>query len=163
VQEISLSVVYRTVTTQYMSRDRRQWYLDVGNHSRVAGHVRSCCEGGDLTEVLDTEVGFVGSKIRAVWQAHGLALEDGHGVRTDSPFEGESGSTQQEWLIRIWAEERLVPRHLCADELAFVVDEGEECAIAVHPVYAMLNKRVERDVATRDWAGRRTLGDIEGE
>jgi hypothetical protein len=56
-----------------------------------------------------------------------------------------------------------VPRHLCADELAPVVDEGEECAIAVHLVYAMLNKRVERDVAARDWPGRRTLGDVEWE
>jgi hypothetical protein len=42
-------------------------------------------------------------------------------------------------------------RHLCAYELASIVDEGQEGAFAVHLVNSMLNKRVERNIAARNW------------
>jgi hypothetical protein len=44
-----------------------------------------------------------------------------------------------------------------------VINKGEERAVAIHLVHAMLNEGVESYVAAGDWLGRRTLGDVEGE
>lgn len=44
--------------------------------------------------------------------------------------------------------------HLSTYELTTIIDKGEESAVAVHPVYTMLDERVEREVAARDWIGR---------
>jgi hypothetical protein len=53
--------------------------------------------------------------------------------------------------------------HLCTYKLIAVINEGEECAVAIHLVHAMLNEGVEGYVAAGDWLGRRTLWDMEGE
>lgn len=50
--------------------------------------------------------------------------------------------------------------HLGADVLVSIIDEGEECAVAVQLEYAMLDERVERDVAARQGVGRRAFSNV---
>jgi len=66
-------------------------------------------------------------------------------------------------VCRVWARKRLVFRHLGAYVLVPVIDEGEECAVAIQFVHAMLDKRVERDVTARNGIWRRASCDVEGE
>jgi hypothetical protein len=47
--------------------------------------------------------------------------------------------------------------------LGAIVNEGEECAIALQRVCAMLNESIQRNVGTGDWVGWRSLCDVEGE
>jgi hypothetical protein len=56
-----------------------------------------------------------------------------------------------------------MPRHLCAYELVSVIDEGEECAVAIHLVHAMLDEGIEGYVAARDWFRRWSFWDMERE
>jgi hypothetical protein len=51
--------------------------------------------------------------------------------------------------------------HLGAYELAAAVYEGEECAVAIHCVRAMLDQRVQRQIAARDRVDRGARGDVE--
>jgi hypothetical protein len=88
-------------------------------------------------------------------------MEDGHGVGTYSPIEGDSRSTQQQRIGRICAGKRLVSRHLCAYELGLVINEGDECAVAIHLVHAMLDESIEGYVAAGDWIGGRPFWDLE--
>jgi hypothetical protein len=47
--------------------------------------------------------------------------------------------------------------------LVSVIDEGEECAVAIHLVHAMLDEGIEGYVAARDWFGRWSFWDMERE
>lgn len=130
---------------------------------RVASHERALGKCGNLAKVFYAEIRLVGNDIGTVRHRHWFALEDAHGEWADAPFEGDSGSTQQERLGRVCTRKRLVPRHLCAYELISIINERKECAIAVHLVHAMLDEGVEGYVAAGDWFGRRSFWDVEGE
>jgi hypothetical protein len=128
----------------------------------IASHERPSNELGYLTKVLDVEVLLIGHNVWTVKHIHLLAMEHGHSIGTDAPFECDACYAEQQRLCWIGASQRLVSGHLGAYELASVIDKREECAIAIHLIHAMLDERVQCDVAAGDWAGRRALGDIEG-
>jgi hypothetical protein len=90
-------------------------------------------------------------------------MEDGHCVRADSPLEGDPGGAQQKRAVWVLAGKRLMPGHLGAYELATAVDEGEECAVAVHGVGAMLDQGIQRQVVARGRFDRGARGNVEGE
>jgi hypothetical protein len=163
VQEVSFLVVDDAITAQNVSREGAERDLDVRNHVWVAGHEWSYCESRDLAKVFDEEVRLVGDDVRTLRQCDLLAMEDGHCIWANAPFEGDPGGSQQERLVWARVHDGLVPRHLCAYELGAIVNEGEECAIALQRVCAMLNESIQRNVGTGDWVGWRSLCDVEGE
>lgn len=130
---------------------------------RIASHERALGKCGNLAKVFYAEIRLVGNDIGTIRHRHWFALEDAHGEWTDTPFERDSGSTQQERLGRVCTRKRLMPRHLCANELISIINERKECAIAIHLVHAMLDEGVEGYVAAGNWFGRRSFCDVEGE
>ena len=66
-------------------------------------------------------------------------------------------------MCRIWNSKRLVFGHLGAYVLGSIIDEGEECAVAIQSVHSMLDERVERNDGAGDGVWRRAFCDVEGE
>lgn len=89
-------------------------------------------------------------------------MKDGHCIWADTPFECDSGRTQQERLCWARVRNRLVSCHLRAYELRPVVNERKKCAIALHLVYTMLNEGVKCNVGARNGNGWRPIWGIEG-